>query len=110
MVCPHLDYYIYLWQSYLRKNKNVKKVQREVTKIARGTDLLHLSQELAVFSKIQHISPKSNRHSKAIELGVAAECELKIITVSKMKESGQIRKSISHLRISQTGNNFCSRN
>lgn len=81
MVCPLLDYYIYLWQSYLRNNKNEEKVQRNVTKIARGIELLHLSQDLACsFLQNTRQSFLSNRYSKAREFGVMAECELKIIT------------------------------
>lgn len=86
MVRPHLDYYIYLWQSYLRKNKNVEKEQRKVTKIARGIELLHSSQEIDC-SFLQNTTESflSERYSKAMELGVMAECKLKIIIVSKIR-------------------------
>lgn len=57
-----------------------------MTEIAKGIELLHLSQEIDC-SFLQNTTESflSDRYSKTMELEVMAECELKIITVSKIR-------------------------
>lgn len=57
-----------------------------MTKIARGIELLHLSHKIdCSFLQNTMESFLSDRYSKAMELEVMAECELKSITISKIR-------------------------